>query len=349
MNTYGIIVIGCGHIGESHIEKFYYKDNIRIIGVVDLDESKARLFAKKYGALSWNTDYRPYLTDPRVDIVVVATYIDSHISILRDCFRHKKHILCEKPVVSSLTEMDELEELVKAYPQVKLLTGHILRHNKTYQTAANLIAEGKLGKPYLFRMVQNHHSMDWERYKKLLSYSSPVFDCGVHYFDVMQWFSGASIVSVRGMGSRIDEDLPEDVLNHGIVFVTLSDGSKGYYEAGWSRNLAAENMKEVVGTLGSMRIILARDRLTHKENGDLIEWCESETGEYRQINVQADYKPMDDQLFCLIKMIEEPEYPGTPTFEETVSAFKVACAADMAIRENKTWTWDEATQSFQTV
>ena len=34
--TYGIVLIGCGHIGESHIEDIYYRDGIRIVGVVDL-------------------------------------------------------------------------------------------------------------------------------------------------------------------------------------------------------------------------------------------------------------------------------------------------------------------------
>ena len=47
---YGVVLIGCGHIGEEHIAQIYYRDNIRIVAVVDADEQKARLFAMKYGA-----------------------------------------------------------------------------------------------------------------------------------------------------------------------------------------------------------------------------------------------------------------------------------------------------------
>ena len=44
---YGVMLIGCGHIGEDHISDIYYRDNVRSVAVVDTDESRAKLFAKK--------------------------------------------------------------------------------------------------------------------------------------------------------------------------------------------------------------------------------------------------------------------------------------------------------------
>ena len=31
---YGVVLIGCGHIGQAHIEDIYYRDPVRIVGVV---------------------------------------------------------------------------------------------------------------------------------------------------------------------------------------------------------------------------------------------------------------------------------------------------------------------------
>ena len=43
MKQYGILLIGCGHIGEAHIADIYYRENIRIIAVVDTDIEKANM------------------------------------------------------------------------------------------------------------------------------------------------------------------------------------------------------------------------------------------------------------------------------------------------------------------
>lgn len=61
---YRVVLVGCGHMGAAHLNEIYYRENIVISGVVDLDPLKAQHFMKRYGALSWNTDYTAYLQDP---------------------------------------------------------------------------------------------------------------------------------------------------------------------------------------------------------------------------------------------------------------------------------------------
>lgn len=48
--VYGVMLIGCGHIGEEHLADIYYRDNVRIEAVVDQQPERAALFARKYGA-----------------------------------------------------------------------------------------------------------------------------------------------------------------------------------------------------------------------------------------------------------------------------------------------------------
>ena len=82
---YKILVIGCGHIGEEHLKDIYYRENIEIAAVVDWNEELARLTARKYGAKAWGNDYKSFLNDKQVDIAIVATNANSHLSILKDC------------------------------------------------------------------------------------------------------------------------------------------------------------------------------------------------------------------------------------------------------------------------
>lgn len=41
-------------MGAAHLDEIYYRENIEIRGVVDVDEVKARIFMRKYGTLSWS-------------------------------------------------------------------------------------------------------------------------------------------------------------------------------------------------------------------------------------------------------------------------------------------------------
>lgn len=331
--TYGVVLVGCGHIGSAHMDEIYYREGIKVIGVSDVDPVKAQLFAKKYASGSWNTDYKAYLEDPQADIFIIATYTSTHLTILKDCLAHGKHVLCEKPITPTLEEGKEFVRLVKQSGS-KVLVGLILRHNKTYREVAKMLKSGVIGSPIVIRMVQNHHTMDWSRYEKLLEDCPPIIDCGIHYIDVMRWFTGAEIVKVGGITAVTDSEVPTGSYNYCMLNAALSDGSVAYYEAGWGNTIASENLKEFIGPLGRISLTLMNDRKVHREEGDLIELYLNETKTYQITNMKSKYKPTWTQLKQLISMIESG-CEGTPPIDDVFKAFEVSCIADTALREKK--------------
>ena len=334
MKVYNVVLIGCGHMGETHLEHIYDKENVRVSCVCDMDIERAKRFQRRFGAASVSTDATECIGREETDIVIIATYPSTHLKLLKLCLAHKKHVICEKPIARTLEEGREFVRLVKEHPEVKVLVGHILRHNATYRKVAKMIQDGAIGKPIILRMSQNHHTMDWNRYRRLLEETSPIVDCGVHYLDVMQWFTGAKVTEMSGIGIRTEDDLPENKNNYEMVTVKLSDGSIGFYEAGWTKTISSNNTKEFVGPLGSIRLIFAKDRVSHQEEGDLIEYYSLEDNEYHMINVLAERKPTDIQFQCLVRMIEE-ELPSRPTIDEVYSSFKAAFKAESIISAAK--------------
>lgn len=341
---YGLALIGCGHIGAAHLDEIYFRENIVLRGVADTDVGRARLFQKKYGAETFTADYHDLISRADVDIVIIATYTPLHLPILKECLAAGKHVLCEKPIASNLADGIEFCDTVSK-SRTKVLVGLILRHNDTYQKAAQLIADGAIGKVRLVRMVQNHHALNWPRYQMLLESCPPIIDCGVHYFDVMQWFTGAKIVSVGGVSAVIGSDVPKGAYNYGMVTLMLSDGTVGYYESGWALSTAHQNHKEFVGDTGRLNIILNDDRVSDREEGDLIELYDATTGRYSFINNRTIYKNTYAQLECLIRMIENDE-KSVPSLEDVLSSFKVSIAADRALRDNRVYLLDEHTQDI---
>lgn len=329
---YHVALIGCGRMGEAHIEDIYYKDNVQIDYVCDLNPDRARIFSKKYGARKIAVDYLECVQDKTVDIVIIATYPSTHLEILKACIQNGKHVICEKPIATSVDDAKTFAALVKANPQCKILIGHILRHNKTYQKVAEMIQGGAIGFPIIFRMVQNQHTMDWQKYLTLIKETSPIIDCGVHYMDVMEWFTGSKITYIDAIGLRTETDVPPDKYNYGIMTVKLADGSIGYYEAGWSNTIAADNLKEFVGPKGRIRLVYRKDRPTHQEEGDLIDYYKYPEKQYETINIQSKRKATGAQFDYLVEMIETG-IESTPTIEEVLYCMEITFEADRKIKE----------------
>lgn len=333
MKKYGVALIGCGQMGEAHLEQIYYLENVALNAVCDLDIKKAEFVKNKYNAKRADTSAEACICADDIDIVIIATYPSTHLELLKMCIEHKKHVICEKPITSNYEDGLEFVRLIKENPDCKVLVGHILRHNNTYKKAAEMIQSGAIGFPVVIRMSQNHHTMNWNRYLSLIEETSPIVDCGVHYIDVIRWFTGQEIVSVSGVGARTEADVPEGKYNYGIITLRLADGSIAYYEAGWSNTLSSNNMKEFSGPKGSIQLVFRKDRQTHQEEGDLIEYYKYPEKQYEMINIPGKRKPTDEQFNHLVDMIEN-NAPAEPSIDDVFKAFEIALRADKIILDS---------------
>lgn len=334
MKVYGVVLIGCGRIGEQHIEDIYYRDNIKIVGVVDTNEEKAKLFAKKYNAEHWSTDYKELISLEETDIVIIASWVRSHYTILKECAALGKHVLCEKPLSGEENESEEAFKFIETAP-VKVQIAMILRHNASYKKIKEIIDSGEIGKLKLIKMSHNHHTLDWGRYKALLSDCPSFLDCGVHYFDIISWFANSPIVSASGTSVYLDDDCKNE--NYGLAEMRTENGCLGVYEAAWSRQIPSEAAQLFVGEKGYIKLVLAYNRIDNREEGDLITIYNSASGEYKIINLLSAYKDMYGQLSALINSIETGA-DTVPTLNQARDAARAAFAAQKSSHEGRVVT-----------
>lgn len=328
---YNVVLVGCGHMGETHLSEFHTLENVCLYGVVDLDIERARSFAKRYNAKSYGTSYKEYLEDENTDIVICATYASSHLMFLKECVKYGKHLLCEKPITTTVEEAKEYVSIVKSAP-IKVQIGYILRFNESYRKIAEMIHDGAIGHPIVMRMNQNHHVMDWKKYSALLADASPIVDCGVHYVDVCRWFTQSEVAEVDGIASRIGDETPEDSFNYGLMTIRMEDGSIAYYEAGWANTISADNTKEFFGPKGRITLTEACHRHSCQEEGDLIEYYTYPEKEYITINCNCKRRPTGEELAHLIRMIED-NVEANPTIDDVYKSFSCVMKADKILKE----------------
>lgn len=330
---YGVVLVGCGTVaGYGHLPAIKRNRQARLVAVVDTVSEKAKSYASKFGAENWAIDYKEFLKRKDVDIVVITTPPSSHTQIAIDSFNAGKHVLCEKPITRNLEEAKQVLETVRRTGK-KLVVGYILRHNKAYQKAKELIDKGYIGFPLVMRLMGGEHyekKWQWERALRILKDTSPLIDCGCHYVDLMRWFTKSEAINISGIKQRLHPDVPEDNYDYGIITVQMKDGSVGTYEVGWGYNMPAFSIKQIIGPMGKIDILY-----NVTKEGKEEAWLEyysypKKIKRYPKVPI----KQMGVQFQALLDCIENDTDP-LPDLENAVKSLEIILAAHRAVMSEK--------------
>ena len=247
-----VLVAGLGNMGRSHALAYHHNPAFEIVGLVN--RSAVELPPELQG-YAITADYHAALALLKPDLVCIATYSDSHADYACAAMDAGADVFVEKPLATTAADARRVQaHAIKTGRQV--IVGYILRHHPSW---IRLIAEARaLGGPYVFRLNLNQQSSGptWDVHKALMQTTPPIVDCGVHYVDVMCQITDATPVEVRGMGLRLSPEIAPDMYNYGHFQVLFSDGSLGWYEAGWGPMMSdtAFFVKDVISPNGAVSI-----------------------------------------------------------------------------------------------
>ena len=106
--TYRVSIIGAG-IGAQHLDGYaQLPDRFSVVSVCDLNEERGRKLADQYPGVTWTGSLDAVLADPGVDIVNICLPPHLHMRTLMAALDAGKIVVCEKPLVDSLEEADEV-------------------------------------------------------------------------------------------------------------------------------------------------------------------------------------------------------------------------------------------------
>jgi predicted dehydrogenase len=103
-------VVGMGHLGNYHLQKYKKISGCEIVGVADIEEDRAERAAGTFKCPAYG-DYRRLIGT--VDAVSIAVPTRAHHSVARDFLAAGVDVLLEKPVTATLEEADDLIRLAE--------------------------------------------------------------------------------------------------------------------------------------------------------------------------------------------------------------------------------------------
>ncbi len=148
MTTLRLGLIGCGRVVKVlHLPALKAMPEIQVVSGMDTDPERVREVGDLLGIAPprRHTDYRRLLDDPGIDAVSISTPPGSHAEIAVAAAEAGKHILCEKPMATTVAGADAM---IAAARRHRVLLS--LHHNYLWfpenQAAVRVVREGRLGR-----------------------------------------------------------------------------------------------------------------------------------------------------------------------------------------------------------
>ena len=197
-------VIGLG-VGEAHIDGYRRAHSVDVTALCDQSPTVRERLERDYPECRIYGEAQDLLDDPEVDVVSIASYDQSHASLIVAAFEAGKHVFAEKPLCLKESELQRIRSRHAAAPNLQLSTNTVLRKSPRFLDLKNRIADGELGEIYYLEADYNYG-----RLEKLLSGwrgedidYSVVLGGGIHMVDLALWLTGARVVEVMAAGNKI--------------------------------------------------------------------------------------------------------------------------------------------------
>jgi predicted dehydrogenase len=144
-----VAVVGCG-IGRSHILQGYLPnaDRFALAAVCDINPDRAAAVATEFGVARQTTSFDELLRMDDIDVIDICTPPMLHYPQVLAALAAGKHVICEKPLVGSLKQMDEVIA-AEARAAARLMPVFQYRFGNGVQQVKRIIDSGLVGKPYL--------------------------------------------------------------------------------------------------------------------------------------------------------------------------------------------------------
>lgn len=327
-------IIGVGTIGSVHAEAYAKVADAELVALCDILPDRLQEKGTRHGVGKLYATHQELLADPEIEAVSVCVPNNCHAPIAIDAFKAGKHVMLEKPMAMNAQQGLDICAARDAAGKV-LQMGMVRRQAPDSEIIREAIQSGRLGEIYQIRIRlirrRGIPGMGGWFTTKAQSGGGGLIDIGVHFFDLAMWATGLwnpTAVSAKCY-SKFGNPMKDyhyigmwagppnyagtfDVDDYAAGLVRFGDKATLSFEVAWACNAQDEQMLEILGTKGGVKV--GKDLVILTEVDDRI------------ADVKLNYNAQKDGFAAeLGKFVTAVKGQGEPaaTGEEGVVAMKL--------------------------
>jgi predicted dehydrogenase len=213
-----IAVVGCG-IGRSHVIEGILPNPERfaLLAVCDINRDRLDNFAAEFDIPRKATSFDDLLAMDDLDIIDICTPPMVHREQILAALAAGKHVICEKPLVGSLADLDDVMIAEKA-AKGRLMPIFQYRYGDGIQQVKTIIDSGLAGKPYiataetLWKRTPDYYAVHW-RGKWATELGGVLMTHAIHIHDIMTYLMGPVSRLFGRVATRVNAIEVEDCVS----------------------------------------------------------------------------------------------------------------------------------------
>ena len=333
MIKYNVGMIGYGWAAAAHIAAINATKQGQVRAVYSSRPQDAALLTQKHSgnsapAIHVYQDLDQMLADPSLDVVDITSYPSEHRDQAVAAANAKKHIILEKPMANSATEVADIVAAASANGVMGCVCFEC-RFSSQFQSIKAVVDEGLLGQLH-YGEIDYYHGIGpwygqfrWNTFKK--EGGSALLTAGCHALDALLMLMGTEVESVSSMSTRSQSDIfaPYEYDTSSVTILRFKNGAIGKTAAIVDCLQPYYFHTHLVGSQGS---ILDNKFHSQKLKTDKGHWSELamkmlDSGDVSDHPYQSQFQAFFDALDAGVEM------PLT-SFSEAAKTFAIIFAAD---------------------
>jgi len=250
------IVVGIGFFGKKWAELLQKKPPVSLVATVDLSEPAARWSRETLGVPCFHS-LGQALKTVSADSVLVVTNPAQHKPVILEALQFGKHVLVEKPMVTSIKEASEIAAAAQC-SKGKVMVAQGYRFLGAAKLVRDRIAECDIGELRAVKIRFRRHVPDVIADPEHSIYALPhsiLLDMSVHHFDLLRYMTGREVLTVLAM----EHDTPDNAFKHpsnAICLMRLEQDIPAVWDGDWcarsSSGTSWEGEWQFIGSKGRL-------------------------------------------------------------------------------------------------
>jgi len=203
--------IGVGYWGPNLLRNVVANPHCRMKTVVDLSPERQRYVHNLYPSIRVTDKVEDVFKDSSIDAVIISTPVSTHYQLTIDALKAGKHVLVEKPMATSVAEVERIETLANKQKLVAM-AGHTFLFNSAVRYIKKIIDNGDLGE---IRYIYSHRL----NLGRIRTDVDALWNFAPHDISIIQyWLNNPRPISIMKRGMAYVQDGIDDVVFLNIVY-----------------------------------------------------------------------------------------------------------------------------------
>ncbi len=191
-------LLSTARINRALIKPINASKRTRLLAVASRSQSSADEYAREWKIPRAHGSYEALLNDPEIDVIYNSLPNHLHAEWTIKALRAGKHVLCEKPIALTLSEIDAMAEAAKETGMV-LAEAFMYRHHAQTLKVKEIVDSGELGKIQLIKGAFTFTLDREDNYRWMTEMGGgSIWDVGCYPISYARTIVGAEPVEVFG-------------------------------------------------------------------------------------------------------------------------------------------------------